>query len=92
MDRKDSRELARLILHYADGGEIESERKVDEFSQWCFDNDPSWNCDRHQYRIKKRSGETDGIIYRSSGQLISVQPVNAPEEDYDTVKICWKEI
>lgn len=50
---KTVKEMIKVMEHYANGGEIEVLITEDGYSEWYSENEPSWNWDDYEYRIKE---------------------------------------
>lgn len=56
MNREETRKAAEVMLHYANGGEVQY-KNYSHSAEWECSADPRWNWDILQYRIKPQPVE-----------------------------------
>lgn len=50
MNREETREAAEVMLHFANGGEVELIESTDPWGRWVEDSSPDWDWDTCKYR------------------------------------------
>ena len=85
------KEMIKVMQHYADGGDVEFKRTIEDDTKWeKLLPVPVWNWERFDYRIKEQKQKLTiekWLCSDKQGGLVVIETTNIEEYTYITKKL-----
>lgn len=91
MNREETRKAAEVMMHYANGGEVECRTKSGGTNQWIAPSAYSWDWVEVEYRIKPQPVEVTCyvVVSPAGGPQVTFMTKAAAENALRAYKSCF---